>query len=147
MSAMKIVSTFTFLLVVLTACEVDHGPPQLVGEVKWSDGDSGYVDGTPFRLSGVDAPETTKPGGRSNAAKCDAEQTRGVRSKAYMRELTYNAELTITRNLGEDRYGRLIITLSADGVDVGESGIMSGHLKRWPLDGVRSLRAKPSWCP
>lgn len=113
--------------------------------IYWSDGDSGRIDGMKFRLADVDAPETGGVGARGGA-KCEAEREIGFEAKAFMVELTRDAELVITSNSGPDRYERDVITLSADGVDVGQAGIDAGHLGPWPHKGRRALTRKPDWC-
>ncbi|MCR9077664.1 MAG: thermonuclease family protein [Hyphomonadaceae bacterium] len=113
--------------------------------IYWSDGDSGRIDGMKFRLANVDAPETGGVGARGGA-KCEAEREIGFDAKAFMVELTRDAELVITSNSGPDRYEREVITLAANGVDVGEAGIEAGHLGPWPHKGRRALAKKPDWC-
>ena len=113
--------------------------------IYWSDGDSGRIDGVKFRLANVDAPETGGVGARGGA-KCEFERELGFDAKAFMVELTRDAELVITNNSGPDRYERNVITLSADGQDVGEAGIAAGHLGPWPHRGRRALTKKPDWC-
>lgn len=98
-----------------------------------------------FRLADVDAPETGGVGA-IGGAKCEAEREIGFDAKAFMVDLTRDAELVITSNSGPDRYERDVITLSANGVDVGEAGIAAGHLGAWPHKGRRALTRKPDWC-
>ena len=113
--------------------------------IYWSDGDSGRIDGVKFRLSNVDAPQTGGVGA-IGGAKCEFERELGFDAKAFMVELTRDAELVITSNSGPDRYERNVITLSANGQDVGEAGIAAGHLGPWPHRGRRALTKKPDWC-
>lgn len=124
------------------AATITAAPAQ---SIYWSDGDSGRIDGMKFRLADVDAPETGGVGARGGA-KCESERELGFDAKAYMVELTRDAELVITSNSGPDRYERDVITLSADGVDVGQAGIEAGHLGPWPHKGRRALTKKPGWC-
>lgn len=114
-------------------------------EIYWSDGDSGRIDGMKFRLANVDAPETGGVGARGGA-KCESERALGYEAKAFIVELTRDADLVITSSAGQDRYEREVITLSANGQDVGEAGIAAGHLGPWPHKGRRALSAKPDWC-
>ncbi|MEQ3746089.1 MAG: thermonuclease family protein [Henriciella sp.] len=113
--------------------------------IYWSDGDSGRIDGMKFRLANVDAPETGGVGARGGA-KCEAERALGFEAKAFMVELTRNANLVITSNQGPDRYEREVVTLSVNGEDIGSLGIEAGHLGAWPHRGRRALEAKPDWC-
>ena len=113
--------------------------------IYWSDGDSGRLDGMKFRLANVDAPETGGVGA-IGGAKCEYERELGFDAKAFMVELTRDAELVITSSNGPDRYEREVITLSVDGQDIGEAGIAAGHLGPWPHKGRRALTKKPDWC-
>ena len=113
--------------------------------IYWSDGDSGRIDGMKFRLANVDAPETGGVGARGGA-KCEYERELGFEAKAFMVELTRDAELVITSNSGPDRYEREVVTLSANGQDVSQSGMAAGHLGEWPHKGRRALAKKPDWC-
>lgn len=98
-----------------------------------------------FRLANVDAPETGGVGARGGA-KCEYERELGFEAKAFMVELTRDAELVITGNSGPDRYEREVITLAVNGQDIGELGIAAGHLGPWPHKGRRALAEKPDWC-
>ena len=113
--------------------------------IYWSDGDSGRIDGVKFRRANVDAPETGGVGA-IGGAKCEFERELGFEAKAFMVELTRDAELVITNNSGPDRYERNVVTLTANGQDVGEAGIAAGHLGPWPHRGRRALAKKPDWC-
>lgn len=119
----------------------------LIGKMYWSDGDSGRLDGVPFRLKNVDAPETGGVGAAIGGAKCEHERELGYLAKEFMVTLTANAALTITHNYGPDRYDRNVVDLNADGVDVAVAGIEAGYLKPWPHDSSgKSLSVKPFWC-
>lgn len=98
-----------------------------------------------FRLANVDAPETGGVGARGGA-KCEFERELGFDAKEFIVELTRNADLQITSTSGKDRYDREVITLSANGRDVAETGIAAGHLGGWPHKGRRALSKKPDWC-
>jgi len=114
-------------------------------EIYWSDGDSGRIDGMKFRLSDVDAPETGGVGARGGA-KCEYERELGYDAKAFIVELTRDADLEITARYGADRYDREVIDLSANGSDVGLAGMEAGHLGAWPHKGRKALQPKPDWC-
>ena len=137
-----------FLLVSLAACsEFSFEAVNLPSgsNIYWSDGDSGRIDGMKFRLANVDAPETGGVGA-IGGAKCEFERELGFEAKAFMVDLTRNADLVITSNSGADSYDRAVITLSAGGLDVGEAGKSAGHLGDWPHKGRRALSPKPDWC-
>ncbi|MEL6856876.1 MAG: thermonuclease family protein [Pseudomonadota bacterium] len=141
---------YVFLLVIpaLAACtepQATHVTATSATSIYWSDGDSGRIDGMKFRLANVDAPETGGVGARGGA-KCEAERALGFEAKAFMVALTQDADLVITSNSGPDRYEREVITLSANGRDVGEAAKQAGHLGDWPHKGRRALSKKPDWC-
>ncbi len=113
--------------------------------IYWSDGDSGRFNGQRLRLANVDAPETGSMK-QSGGAKCEQERAMGFEAKAYIVTLTRDADIEITHSYGTDRYDRLVVDLSADGIDVGASGIAAGYLRAWPHENGRALVAKPDWC-
>lgn len=113
--------------------------------IYWSDGDSGRLNGVPFRLANVDAPETGGVGA-FGGAKCESERTLGYEAKAFIIDLTRDTKLAIARDYGKDRYDRLVIDLSTDGKDVAAAGVAAGHLRSWPHENGRALASKPDWC-
>lgn len=117
-----------------------------IESIYWHDGDSGNIDGRAFRLANVDSPETGSVDAAIGAANCELERQLGYDAKEYVVELTLNAELVVTRDFGKDRYGRSVLELSANGKDVGESGVAAGYLRAWPHDGGKALVDKPDWC-
>ena len=120
--------------------------PYSVESIYWHDGDSGRIDGRDFRLANVDSPETGGVGAAIGGALCELERERGFDAKEYVVELTRDAELLVTREVGEDRHGRMVLELSADGEDVGASGVAAGILRPWPHEGSEALSDKPDWC-
>ena len=137
---------FLTCLLFFTACSV---PAETIStaasDIYWSDGDSGRINGMKFRLADVDAPETGGVGARGGA-KCEYERELGFEAKAFMVDLTRDAELTVTERSGADRYGREVIRLSANGKDVADAGVLSGHSAAWPHRGRKALTDKPDWC-
>jgi len=113
--------------------------------IYWSDADSGRLGTLKFRIANKDAPETGSLKQRGGA-KCEAERALGYEAKAYMVGFTKGKEIRITRDYGEDRYGRLVVDLTADGDDVGEAGEAAGHLRNWLHKKGRALAPKPDWC-
>lgn len=113
--------------------------------IYWSDGDSGKVGDIKFRLANIDAPETGSLKQRGGA-KCEAERAIGYKAKEYLVEFTRNKEIKITRDYGEDRYDRLVVDLSADGLDVAAAAVAAGHLRPWPHKKGRAQAPKPDWC-
>jgi len=113
--------------------------------IYWSDADSGRLGELKFRIANKDAPETGSLKQRGGA-KCEAERALGYDAKAYMAGFTKGKEIRIARNYGKDRYGRHVVDLTADGVDVGVAGEEAGHLRDWPHKNGRALTSKPDWC-
>ena len=118
-----------------------------ISDIYWSDGDSGKIDGESFRLKDIDAPETGGVGAAVGGAECELERERGYKAKEFALLLTEGATIVVTQDYGLDRYGRLVVDLSADGIDVGGLGIGAGYFKPWPHDeNGFSLSTKPEWC-
>lgn len=116
-----------------------------VTQIYWSDGDSGRLNGKPFRLANVDAPE--KGGvGSYGGAKCESERERAFETKAFVVELTRGAKVEIRKSYGFDRYDREVVDLSVDGRDLAEIGLEAGHYRSWPHKGQKALSKKPDWC-
>lgn len=113
--------------------------------IYWSDGDSGRLGKLKFRLANIDAPETGSMKQRGGA-KCEAERKIGFEAKEFIVEFTRGKKITITRDYGEDRYDRLVVDLSADGVDVAQEAVAAGHLRPWPHKKGRAQTPKPDWC-
>ena len=116
-----------------------------VTSIYWSDGDSGRIDGMKFRLSDVDALETGGVGA-FGGAKCEPERELGFDAKAFIVEVTRNADVRIARHHGADRYGREVVELDIDGRDLADIGLAAGHFRPWPHEGQRALSRKPDWC-
>ena len=118
-----------------------------IGEITWSDGDSGRLAGVPFRLRDIDAPETGGVGAAIGEAKCEQEREMGFLAKDFIVTLTSSAAIVITNNYGPDRFDRSVVDLQADGIDVASAGMEAGVLRAWPHDADgNSLAAKPNWC-
>ena len=118
-----------------------------IGEIYWSDGDSGRLAGVAFRLRDVDAPETGGVGAAIGGAKCEQERELGFLAKEFIVTLTSSAAIVITNDYGPDRFDRSVVDLQADGIDVASAGLEAGVLKAWPHDADgNSLSAKPDWC-
>lgn len=128
----------------MIACNQSHSAPSSQS-IYWSDGDSGRIGSTKFRLANVDAPETGGVGAYGGA-KCEYERTLGFDAKAYMVELSRGGAVSISVSYDEDRYGRLVVDLEIDGQDIATNGMEAGHLRPWPHDNGRALAPKPDWC-
>lgn len=106
-------------------------------DIVWVDGDSGWIDGKPFRLYGVDAPE-----GSASRARCGEERRKSVDAKQAASALTADGEIRV-RRMGTDEYERELVAISADGRDVSASLVGRGHLQYWAYN---QGQAKPDWC-
>jgi len=113
--------------------------------IYWSDGDSGRLGELKFRLANIDAPETRSFKQRGGA-KCEAERVLAYEAKAFLVSFTKDKEIKITRDYGEDRYDRLVVDLTADGIDVASAAIKAGHIRPWPHKNGRAQAPKPDWC-
>jgi len=111
----------------------------------WSDGDSGRLNGVNFRLANIDAPETGGIGARGGA-KCEAERILGFKIKENIVDYTKHKKVKFTDILYSDRYGRLVVHLSANGQDLGQYGLNQGYYKAWPFKQKKALFPKPLWC-
>ncbi len=120
-------------------------PSKSISKIYWSDGDSGRLDGKPFRMANVDSPE--KGGvGSIGGAKCEDERVLAFEAKAFIVEATRNAEIEIAKSYGADRYGREVVDLRVNGKDLAQLGLKAGHYRPWPHKGQRALSRKPDWC-
>lgn len=84
------------------------------------------------RLVGFDAPETRDAG-------CDAERALGDKATRQLRALIKNGDAQY-HGLGHDKYGRQLIRLEVDGVDVAETLISAGLAVRY------TGGARINWC-
>ena len=133
----------------LTACAKNNPPDQTrlqknYSSIYWSDGDSGRLGEMKFRLANIDAPETGSLKQRGGA-KCEAEREIGYDAKAFLVNFTKDKTLKITKDYGEDRYGRLVIDLQANKEDIATAGVKAGHLRAWPHKNGRAQTPKPDW--
>jgi len=138
----RMIRTLTIAAMLTTAALASAQP---VASIAWHDGDSGTINGTPFRLADVDAPETGGVGSRGGA-KCEAERELGREAREFIIDATRGKALSITTLRTKDDYGRSVITLSASGKDVGALGVDAGHLRPWVFRGQRATTKKPGWC-
>jgi endonuclease YncB( thermonuclease family) len=120
---------------------------QPVHSIDWDDADSGTVNGVDFRLADVDAPETGGVGSR-NGARCKEERELGFQAKAWLADFLVGKSLVITgRDPKLDDYGRVVMSLSVDGKDLGELGLAAGRYKPHVFENGRAKGKKPRWCP
>lgn len=144
---MKPIITVFFLSSAFLGVSAEASKVVKVKSIYWSDADSGRINGSlKFRLNSVDAPETGGVGAAIGGAQCEKERELGFEAKEWIVGFTNEKALDVSKDYGEDRYGRLIIDLSSGGVDVGREGVSKGHLKEWPHEGSKTLSSKPIWC-
>ena len=151
---MKFIFSSILMLSMLSGCaqsqanETPSGTSSIsetYSSIYWSDGDSGRLGQLKFRLANIDAPETGSMKQRGGA-KCEYERELGYEAKAYIVEFTKGKTISIVRDYGEDRYGRLVVDLDADGEDIAKAGIDAGHLRKWLHIKGRAQSKKPDWC-
>ena len=90
------------------------------------DGDTIWLQGVKIRLEGIDAPEISEP-------NCSKERRLGYQAAERLRQLLHGQ--IVLRRLGrddEDRYGRKLRTVYANGVDVGDELMHEGLARAWP---------------
>ena len=89
--------------------------------------------GARIRIANIDTPEIHEPG-------CRAEAALGYRARSMTRQILSAARTLEVRSLGrQDRYGRDLALIRADGHDLGESLIAAGLARPW------QGRRRP-WC-
>lgn len=128
------------VLVASTWC-IDVSAAEL-GRVLWViDGDTyqiahvGAPQGEPVRARHFDTPE------KGDHAQCEAERIKAAQATDAARRLLPKGSPVLLADLGRDRYGRLLATVSLpDGTDVATWFIRNGLAH--PYEGGR----KASWC-
>lgn len=93
-----------------------------VGPARVIDGDTIEIQGTSFRLSGIDAPEMGQPCVSRDGITFDCGEVarRGLAEAVAGRDVTCNAEKI-------DRYRRPVAVCTAEGADLAEAMITSGY--------------------
>ncbi|WP_227434917.1 thermonuclease family protein [Nioella sediminis] len=90
------------------------------------DGDTFWLNGEKFRAVGYDTPETT-----TNLCGGNAERQLGQQASRRLMQLFNETQITLLRQ-GEDRYGRTLVVVRSDGVNVGDILIGEGLARSWP---------------
>lgn len=120
----------TFLLI---------GSGAAASEVRVVDGDTIYIGEEKIRISGIDTPE------KGHQAECIAERMLAELATKRLGEYLEDADVAIERE-GEDRYGRTLATVFADGNTVAEMLIGEGLGKRWEgkqVDWCGTVKTQP----
>jgi endonuclease YncB( thermonuclease family) len=93
------------------------------------DGDTGWQDGTKWRLQNIDAPEM------DDKAQCSAEREKARTSLARLIELMAGGYI-IKSSGRNDRYGRALVDITLrDGRNVGQVLMAEGLAQPWPNTG------------
>ncbi|MBX9862326.1 MAG: thermonuclease family protein [Hyphomicrobium sp.] len=93
------------------------------------DGDTGWLDGTKWRMQGIDAPEM------EDKAECKAEREKATTSLERLMQLMADG-YTIKTSGRNDKYGRALVdVVLGDGRNAGGVLIQEGLAQRWPNDG------------
>ncbi len=125
---LAILAAGSIIAAVLLAGEYERISPR--------DGDSGSLE---WRLVNVDTPESSYRYG----AKCDAEIALAAKATAFARDFLRRAKRITVAAGGWDKFGRLLIVVRGDGVDLGEALIAEGLGHKW----AGSRASSGSWCP
>ena len=119
---------------------------QPVHSIEWHDGDSGKINDIAFRLADIDAPESG-PVGSLTGAKCEKERSSGRLAKDWIVEFTRGKSLVITgRDPTLDDFGRVVLTLSVNGKDLGDLGVAARRYRPYIFENGKSMFSKPLWC-
>ncbi|PLW76827.1 thermonuclease family protein [Cohaesibacter celericrescens] len=94
------------------------------------DGDTFWLEGTKYRLKGVDTPEMK--------GKCSNERRLAERASEALSAHLGQGELKL-QTFGEDRFGRTLVKISSDGQDAGQMLLDKKLARQWP-DGQKF------WC-
>ena len=90
------------------------------------DGDTIWLDGEKTRMQGYDTPEPI-----TDICGGDFERQLARRASDRLIALLNGGNITIER-FGQDRYGRTLATIRANGIDVGDTLIAEGLARHWP---------------
>jgi micrococcal nuclease len=85
------------------------------------------------RLMGFDTPEKYSP-------KCLDEFVAAERASWALRTLIQKADRLVLTHAGKDQYGRVLVKLDLDGMDVARAMVRAGHARQYG-GGLRG-----SWC-
>ena len=98
------------------------------------DGDTFWMGGQKIRLAGIDAPET-------HYAHCEEERLLGLEARQRLLNWVNAGSFELLKGKKDrDRYGRLLRSVSRDGMTAGKLLIEAGMARSW--QGKRQ-----SWCP
>lgn len=84
-----------------------------------------------IRVRGVDTPEIK--------GQCSYEKDAALRARDFTKSLLRNAKVVQLSDVGEDKYHRVLATVTIDGVDLANTLISEGFGRQWK--GHREI-----WC-
>lgn len=84
-----------------------------------------------IRVRGVDTPEIN--------GQCSYEKDAALRARDFTKSLLRNAKVIQLSDVGEDKYHRVLATVTIDGVDLANTLISEGFGRQWK--GHREI-----WC-
>jgi endonuclease YncB( thermonuclease family) len=100
---------------------------QIAGKVRVIDGDSIMIDGKNCRLFGIDAPEMTEADGRRSV---DGRRSMNVLSN-LVSGATTDGKLLRYRVRGTCRYGRPLVIIFGDGVNLNAKMVRCGYARAY----------------
>lgn len=90
------------------------------------DGDTLRDGETRYRVENIDAPE------RGHRAQCPEERALAETANAYLTSWVASADQVVVVPIGRtDRYGRPVVRVQIDGVDLGERLMARGLAQPW----------------
>ena len=107
-----------------------------VGRARAVDGDSLVLNGREMRLQGIDAPEFAQ-----TCRRAGAEYACGREAHQALRALIRQAEVTCS-GFERDRFGRLLVTCQAGGVDIAARLVSDGHAVAYGDYMIEEARAR-----
>lgn len=99
------------------ACIFSLGIASFAAAQTVTDGDTIKLNGTTYRLWGIDAPETKQ--------SCADGWPAGLEATAYMRGLVRDRQVVCEAKT-QDRYGRTVALCRADSQDLGAAMVIAG---------------------
>jgi endonuclease YncB( thermonuclease family) len=131
-----------------TTNQSDQRPtPNQSGQIDVIDGDTVRLNGTAYRLAGIDAPE------RGNRARSDDERRRAEAATQRLRALVASGNAQLTRvpcacrpgleGTRDCNYGRLCGSLSIGGQDAGNILMSEGHARPYKCGATGCPQRRP----
>ena len=126
--------THIAVLFLLIACMMPILPVE-AREIRVIDGDTLMVDGERMRMIGYDTP-----GHDWRSAKCIGEIRRGQRATRHLQNLLDGAARIRIYRKGTGLWGRTLVTVKIDRVDVMELMVKAGHAA------INHTKKRLDWC-